>query len=86
MDNKRYNIYDTSQQVSDDLRVLKSTAFLKKEESKDFDAINGISAYDLNGTSYVVHFPLDYFHLLNCICVFKIVNKSKTCGQNGDFV
>ena len=34
--NKRYNIYDTSQQVSDDLRVLKSTAFLKKEESKIF--------------------------------------------------
>lgn len=45
-----------------------------------------MSAYNLNGTSYVVHFPLDYFHLLNCICVFKVVNKSKTCGQNGDFV
>lgn len=86
MANKRYNIYDTSQQVSDDLRVLKSTAFLKKDENKDFNAIDDITAYNLTGTSYVVHFPLDYFHLLNCICVFKVVDKSKTCEQDGNIV
>lgn len=86
MANKRYNIYDTSQQVSDDLRVLKSTAFLKKDENKDFNAIDDITAYNLTGTSYVVHFPLDYFHLLNCICVFKVVDKSKTCEQDGNVV
>jgi len=83
--NKRYNIYDTSQQVADDLRVLKSTAFLKKEE-KDFNAIDDITAYGLTGTSYVVHFPLDYFHLLNCICVFKIKGNSVNCKKDGELV
>lgn len=85
MANKRYNIYDTSQQVADDLRVLKSTTFLKKEEN-DFNAIDDISAYNLTGTSYVVHLPLDYFHLLNCICVFKVNGTSANCKKDGELV
>lgn len=86
MANKRYNIYDTSQQVADDLRVLKSTAFLEKEGNKDFNAIDDISAFNLTGASFVVHLPLDYFHLLNCICVFKVNGNLANCKKDGELV
>ena len=54
--NKIYNIYSTNQQSDDDLRVLKSTCNLTPLEK------DGI---------YEVNIPMDYLHLLNCICVFN---------------
>lgn len=78
--NKIYNIYDTNQQTTDDLRVLKSTATLIPKRA----ANTGNSAIDylLKGT-YFVDMPDDYLHLLNCICLFD-VNKRKECWDKGD--
>ena len=78
--NKVYNIYDTNQQTTDDLRVLKSTASLlpKQYESTGNPAIDY-----LRGATYYVEMPDDYLHLLNCICLFN-VNSKKDCWNKGD--
>lgn len=76
--NKRYNIYDTNQQTTDDLRVLKATARLKP---KKIDYYEGISL--ANGANYEIVMPSDYLHLLNCICVYK-VKKTYKCYNAGD--
>ena len=55
--NKIYNIYDTSQQTSDDLLVLKTT--ISKTPTKISDGY------------YEVLLPSDYLHLLNCICTIS---------------
>ncbi len=68
--NKIYNIYDINQQTSDDLRVLKSNAEIKPT---------------LNGNVYEFNMPSDYLHLLNCVCVFKMV-KSKGCYKQGESI
>lgn len=71
--NKRYNIYDISQQTSDDLRVLKATAELIPSNIQ-----NGIKGVIL---------PYDYLHLLNCICTFKINSGKKfKCYKSGESV
>ena len=74
--NKRYNIYDINQQTTDDLRVLKATAILEPHH------ISGSDPYDSEGhtdewhsfmdATYKVELPSDYFHILNCICVYKV--------------
>lgn len=82
--NKRYNIYDISQQTTDDIRVLKATATLtpvKKPDSKT-DAINNPNF--LNGATYDFMLPVDYLHLLNCVCIFK-VNKKYKCYDKGTY-
>lgn len=88
--NKRYNIYDINQQTTDDLRVLKSTTVLKPEL-----IANTISGVDISnwkagntslfGATYEVYLPLDYLHMLNCICVYKL-NKRFKCYNEGDYV
>ena len=78
--NKIYNIYDTNQQTTDDLRVLKSTATLVPKKV----AATGNNAIDyLRKGTYFVDMPDDYLHLLNCICLFD-VNKRKECWDEGD--
>ena len=78
--NKIYNIYDTNQQTTDDLRVLKSTATLVPKKAAD----TGNNAIDyLRKGTYFVDMPDDYLHLLNCICLFD-VNKRKECWDEGD--
>lgn len=88
--NKRYNIYDISQQTTDDLRVLKSTTALKPELIAN--TISGVDTSDwkagnasLFGATYEVYLPLDYLHMLNCICVYKL-NKRFKCYNEGDYV
>lgn len=76
--NKRYNIYDISQQTTDDLRVLKATAMLKPTKVTDY---TGLSL--ANGANYEIVMPSDYLHLLNCICVYK-VKKTYKCYNAGD--
>ena len=63
--NKRYALYDTTQQYSDDLRVLKSQA-------KISDVTKIQDAFD---DSWEVYLPSDYLHLLNCICIFETTEK-----------
>lgn len=72
--NKVYNWYDVNQQTTDDLRVLKSTAYLIPQQ------INVA-----HGATYEVYLPLDYLHLLNCICVFYM-DKDYKCWKKGSHV
>ena len=88
--NKRYNIYDISQQTTDDLRVLKATTVLEPELIAN--TISGVDTSDwkagnasLFGATYEVYLPLDYLHMLNCICVYKL-NKRFKCYNAGDYV
>lgn len=88
--NKRYNIYDISQQTTDDLRVLKATTVLEPESIAN--TISGVDTSDwkagnasLFGATYEVYLPLDYLHMLNCICVYKLKKRFK-CYNEGDYV
>lgn len=88
--NKRYNIYDISQQTSDDLRVLKSTAILDVEKVIDnlpYSNLGSLSAGNSNlfGATYETTLPSDYLHILNCICVYRL-EKNFKCYNKGDYV
>lgn len=80
--NKTYNIYDINQQLTDDLRVLKSTAYLAPIK---FDSAAHSSIQSLYGATYEAYMPLDYLHLLNCVCVYEI-KKQKDCWDLGDYI
>lgn len=69
--NKQYNIYDVNQQTSDNLRVISTTAKL----TPTYDDFYGERIA-------VIELPLDYFHLLNCICSYKRTGPNK-CNQTG---
>ena len=86
--NEVYNIYDINQQTTDDLRVLKSTAYLKptKVAIKQPTVANAVTKPNaLTGATYEVFMPQDYLHLLNCICVYYIDSNYK-CYDKGDFI
>lgn len=78
--NMRYNVYDSSQQTSDDLRVLKATQNLIPKK------VN-IETYGGKGNNYKniweVELPADYYHILNCLVRFK-VKKRFSCYDEGD--
>ncbi len=71
--NKRYAIYDTMQQTTDDLRVLKSQAKISNVKK-----ISDIFSND----SWELYLPSDYLHLLNCICLFETTEK-QGCEEKG---
>lgn len=77
--NKIYNAYDISQQKSDDLRVLKSTAILSPTVNDDY----GASA--LFTKTYEVNLPDDYLHILNCVVEYELQQDYK-CYNNADLV
>lgn len=78
--NKRYNIYDINQQTTDDLRVLKATSILPVHKAEMYDdSVMG----RMMGATYEVNLPMDYLHLLNCICIYN-VNKTFKCYNKGD--
>lgn len=95
--NKKYNVYDTNQQSTDDVRVLKATAILnatkgglgqsdlynRMEKEGAGSAVTALGS--LYGATYDVNLPDDYLHLLNCICVYK-VNKPFKCYDAGNYV
>lgn len=86
--NKRYNIYDVSQQTTDDLRVLKSTAVLTPTSvgnKYDISPIDDTLSSNLFDATFEVTLPDDYLHMLNCICVYK-VNNSYKCYDKGNVV
>ena len=93
--NKRYNIYDTNQQTTDDLRVLKSTATLPaikctddKLNRKDAFANLGITnaAEKVLGATYEVVLPDDYLHMLNCVCVYQLTEAAENCYDKDDIL
>jgi hypothetical protein len=77
--NKRYNLYDVSQQLSDDLRVLKSTAILTPTLNSDLASSN------LLKSTYEVFLPDDYVHMLGCVVEFTTIKK-KSCLDAGDLI
>lgn len=120
--NKVYNVYDINQQTTDDLRVLKSTAYLKphkygvtnSNKTKPYNnyteggtnpEYNGqspsadtqyptASSYlsaahsqiqSLNGATYEVFMPIDYLHMLNCVCIYYVA-KQKDCWDAGSYI
>ena len=120
--NKVYNVYDINQQTTDDLRVLKSTAYLKphkygitsSNETKPYNNYTGggsnpeyngkspsadtqyatASSYlssahsqiqSLNGATYEVFMPIDYLHMLNCVCIYYVA-KQKDCWDAGSYI
>ena len=104
--NKVYNVYDINQQTTDDLRVLKATAYLDPNkvgnnavgETDSATNVGGeartASAYlsrthssiqSLNGATYEVFMPLDYLHILNCVCIYYVA-KQKDCWDAGTYI
>lgn len=80
--NKVYNIYDINQQTTDDLRVLKATAFLTPElVSNNSNKIQ----QSLLSASFEVALPSDYLHMLNCVCIYEI-KKTISCYDAGSYV
>lgn len=80
--NKTYNLYDMNQQLTDALRVLKSTAYL---DPIPFNSLNHSSIPSLYKATYEAYMPLDYLHLLNCVCIYEVA-KQKDCWNAGDYV
>ena len=77
--NKRYNIYDTNQQTTDDLRVLKSSVKL----SAPPNSVEGVTAENsLYGAVYEFILPYDYLHILNCVCNFRVTKPFKCYNAN----
>lgn len=71
--NKQYNVYDVNQQTSDNLRVLSTTAKLTPTYT------------DFYGQKVAeVQLPLDYLHILNCICSFKYKGGKKCYEDQGN--
>ena len=70
--NRRYALFETNQQVTDDLRALVKTRVLKPEAYTQRE--------DQMGASYKVVLPEDYVHILNCTCEFKNLNKKCSDG------
>lgn len=92
--NKRYNIYDTNQQTTDDVRVLKATTVLEpvvtpedraaiSAEGPNFSR-NVISKNSLYGATYEFNLPADYLHLLNCVVNYS-VEKTYKCYDRGTY-
>ena len=115
--NKVYNVYDVNQQTTDDLRVLKATAFMKphkvsahpymnyKDDTQTTAGYNGQSPEEgvtygqansylssnhsqiasLNGATYEVFMPIDYLHMLNCVCIYYVAEQ-KDCYDKGSYI
>ncbi len=157
--NKVYNVYDLNQQTTDDLRVLKATAFLTPKkvnvtnsaikntggyasvnkqgtetwtdsegnawertittadgkvttvvkvkqsgastQSEVSRTVTNASSYSgsatsylsqahssiqsLHGATYEVEMPLDYLHMLNCVCIYYVA-KTKDCWDAGSYI
>lgn len=65
--NKRYNEFEKTQQLTDDLRVLLRTVEIKLGTG----LTNSSKKPNVFGTNFTCELPDDYLHILNCICRFK---------------
>ena len=78
--NRIYNIYDTTQQTTDDLRVLKSTVKIP------IININNNTDKLYSKGNYQVDLPSDYYHLLNCVCEFNVTQPVNKCKELDEYV
>lgn len=85
--NKRYNIYDINQQTTDDIRVLKATAIIPMEKTSKYGTSpeSVIAKNSLYGATYEGVLPMDYLHLLNCVCEYNVKKQFK-CYDKGTYV
>lgn len=97
--NQVYNIFDVNQQTTDDLRVLQTSVYLTPEKVQHSDrplvsSTEGASNYlsktykglqSLYGAAYQCWLPMDYLHVLNCVCIFE-VTKPYDCYDEGTFI
>ena len=83
--NKVYNIYDINQQTTDDIRVLKSTAYLNPVKTSNGNNSIQQSLQGNNSANFEVALPQDYLHILNCICVYY-VSRNISCYNAGDYI
>ena len=72
--NKRYNTFEVSQQLTDDLRVL-----LRTEKIIPTDSSQDPATFK---DSWTVKLPDDYLHILNCICEFKRNTNKNRCENS----
>ena len=70
--NKTYNMYDANQQMSDNIRVLKATAVLRPNSTKEGNPYGDFDVDSLYGNIEEFTLPNDYLHMLNCICNYKV--------------
>lgn len=79
---KVYHAYAANQKIDDNLRVLTGACILPAAKCDWYPEsfFNGLS-----GAHYEVNLPLDYLHILNVMCIFK-VKKRKACYDEGDYV
>ena len=87
--NLTYNRYDTNQQSTDDLRVLKTNLFLETKKLSEDEKLNSIKDKidgGLMAGTYYVDLPKDYVHLLSCIVSYvkNINDKSNKCNREQD--
>lgn len=81
--NKKYYIYETTQQSTDDLRVLETSVKIQNVEQVIQDYY-----YDTeqkkgpNAATYSIVLPSNYLHLLNCECIYTI-DKPIGCYERG---
>ena len=70
--NKRYNIYDVNQQTTDDLSRLKTSGvFTVKKTRMPIDGeLDEYTQFLDSEATYEAILPSDYFHILNCICLY----------------
>ena len=68
--NIRYNLFETKQQLTDDLRVLLNT-------HKEVLNPGVVGTFD----GPTIELPSDYMHMLNCICTFTQTKEHK-CGNS----
>lgn len=69
--NRRYNLFEVNQQLTDDLRILTKTERIQPiHRSKS-------TSRNIFGESYEVSLPPDYVHILNCICEFEDLDPNK---------
>ena len=73
--NKRYNTFEVSQQLTDDLRVLLRTVRIEVEPT---------TSKNIFKDSYTCKLPDDYVHILNCVCEFKRTDPDK-CNNSQTF-
>lgn len=83
--NKKYNFYDINQQSTDDVRVLKASAMLKPVLAESTYGGISLTANSLYSAVYEVNLPLDYLHILNCVCNYK-VHKNYECYNADTYV
>ena len=84
--NRRYVLYDTSQQTTDDLQVLTDSVTFKGDVPADNTVNPPIAAVEYGEIkNNEVQLPENYFHLLNCVVEFEVEKPFKIYPK-GDII